>query len=291
MVGSIHIDTKEQMVSNLFDGRIFQKNATGWHKFDHQMYRSVSAPTNAVNNDIWLCDENNTLYLYENNHWVETNRSIYFTEEQADIDTGNINDYNVLSGIIEIRPLIRFGSCEDFDKQGKIIGYVNTSNNYVYNFNKVRIGKLNDFDEVEDINDATKIIGKVGKSLRLVRRPKNTEQGETSDKIVGYVDGILAITFTGEIIGKIVNNRIRDKNGNISYKADSSETKIVYDYNAYDVAYINPNDNRLYVKTKQGDYKVSFDGEEPNRSLSMATALSFNTDLYPQLTCRKSINK
>ena len=41
MVGSVFIDSKKKLVSNLFDGKIYQKTALGWQKFENTMYRRL----------------------------------------------------------------------------------------------------------------------------------------------------------------------------------------------------------------------------------------------------------
>ena len=176
MAGSVLIDTKEEMVANLFDGKIFIKKATGWDKYTGNFYRSSTEPSSGANDDIWLNNTNNKLYLYSNSAWVVTNRMLYFTENPMNEDEGNVKDYNVLSGIIEVGPIVKIGDGGEFN-----------------------------------------------------------------------------------------------------------EDKVTYDY-----PFINPADNKLYVKTTKGTYRVTYDKEYPNKSLSMATALSFNNNLYPGLDFRKT---
>lgn len=178
MVGSVLVDAKRDLVANLFDGRIFQKTAQGWTKFNGTFFRSLEAPQEAVENDIWLSNSDNQLYLYNGSEWQITNRILYFTEEQMDSAEGNLNDYNVLSGIIQVGPIVKFGTAEIISPKEDIYGF----------------------------------------------------------------------------------------------------------------PYVNPVDKKVYVRTDRGDYRLIYEGEEPNKSLSMATALSFNNDLYPVLDYRKTIN-
>ena len=54
--------------------------------------------------------------------------------------------------------------------------------------------------------------------------------------------------------------------------------------------YTNKTDKRLHVVNELGDYKVNFDNELPARTNSLANALIIDTNLYPNLPLRKSIN-
>lgn len=177
MVGSVYIDVKNDLVANLFDGYIFQKTANGWEKFTGTFYRSFNEPETAIKNDIWLSDTNNQLYLYSGSAWAVTNRMLYFTEEMLTPDDGNVNDYNVLSGIIQVGPIVKFGSAELFD----------------------------------------------------------IKDGE------------------------------------------------------YGFPYVNPTDKKIYVRTDKGDYRLNYANEQPNKSLSLTTALSINNDLYDGLDFRKTV--
>jgi len=175
MAGSIKIDTKEERLENTYDGKIFQKIEGIWKKFQYTMFRGVEEPTEATIGDIWLNDNDNILYNYTENGWENIGRNLFFTEEPIIDDTGNNLDYNVLSGIIQVGPIVKFG-------------------------------------------DATQ---------------DNLEKPYT---------------------------------------------------------YTNKTDKRLHVVNELGDYKVNFDNELPARTNSLANALIIDTNLYPNLPLRKSIN-
>lgn len=125
MAGSILIDTKKEAIKNTFDGKIFQKIRGTWVKFEHTMFRSIEAPEEAEEGDVWLSNEDNNLYLYDGINWNVTNRTLYFTEVPLTSDDGNNNDYNVLSGIIQVAPIVKFGSAEETPDTAIPYAYIN----------------------------------------------------------------------------------------------------------------------------------------------------------------------
>lgn len=142
MAGSILIDNKEEVLENLFDGKIFQKTARGWEKFEHTMFRSEAEPQEAETGDIWLNDTNNILYIYHG-QWKETDRFLYFTEEMMSADDGNIGDYNVLSGIIQVGPIVKFGNAEELTEEDIPYAYVNKADNRLHLMTKLGDYKVN----------------------------------------------------------------------------------------------------------------------------------------------------
>ena len=113
---AITFNNPEQLIHGTYDGYIYQKvlnssNAEVWKKVDIVMYRR-NQPNTANNGDLYLDDNTNTFYIY-NNGWQELSSNVYFTEAPLNPSEGYLNDYNILSGIYEIRPIVKFGNGEN----------------------------------------------------------------------------------------------------------------------------------------------------------------------------------
>jgi len=110
---AITFENQDQLVKGTFDGDIYKKvlnenNAEIWQKTNNIMYR-YNRPDEANTGDLFLDDNTNVFYIY-NNGWILLSNNVYFTEEPLTPADGNINDFNILSGIFELKPIVKFGN-------------------------------------------------------------------------------------------------------------------------------------------------------------------------------------